>query len=161
IQRKRLSVPADAPVQESAAVTRRRILVERELDAPVMRHAQTAPTRIVKRGLLGTRSVTTVEFPTIVEALAALAVVGLNESASASRAAARASTRASRWGTASAAGRFSTRARVCAARRASAAAARAALRVARAAAIRAAASAAGRFPGRASVGAAGRASIGA
>jgi len=48
---------------------------------PVMGYGQGGPRCIAEGGLLGTRGVAKVEFPSVVETLAALAVVGLNESA--------------------------------------------------------------------------------
>src|SRR5450631_101274 len=126
IESEGLSVPAHAPVHESRVAAAGRALVESKRRAPVMGDGQARPCGVAEAGLLGAGGITKVEFPTVVEALAALAVVGLNESAAATAcSAARVSTRASGCGAASAAGRFSTRASVRAAGRASTAAGRA------------------------------------
>src|ERR1017187_3086122 len=67
-QAKTLAVPADAGWQ---AALGRLVLAVRPLDAPVVRHVQTAPVDIRKAGFLRPRRVALVELPAEVERLPA------------------------------------------------------------------------------------------
>jgi hypothetical protein len=62
-----LAVPADARGQVAAVLARGVLLVERPLDAPVVRHVETAPGRVVELGPLGARPVALEEAPVGVE----------------------------------------------------------------------------------------------
>ena len=55
-QREVLAVPADAGGQVAAVAQRRRVLIERALDAPVVRHVQRAPAGVGEGGLIRRRS---------------------------------------------------------------------------------------------------------
>src|SRR5678816_1202262 len=59
--------PADPGGQVAAVTQRRRVLIERALDAPVMRHVQRAPAGVVEAGLIGAARVALVEQPAVVE----------------------------------------------------------------------------------------------
>jgi hypothetical protein len=66
-QREALAIPADARRKKAAVLARRVLLVERPLDAPVVRHVYLAPRRVVKLRPLRARRVRFKETPVRVE----------------------------------------------------------------------------------------------
>src|SRR3954454_23406370 len=65
--RKVLAIPADAAGQESHPRAVLDVLIERSLDAPVMRHVEPPPVSISKIGLRGRRRIAFEEQPIEVE----------------------------------------------------------------------------------------------
>src|SRR5437868_2481531 len=68
-QGKMLAIPPDSGRKKGPRATAGIALIKRTFNAPVMRHVQCAPSRVVKSGLLGTRGICFEKAPIKIEGL--------------------------------------------------------------------------------------------